>query len=125
MGLNSGLVLIAGDQTEYFVKWTLDNPDNMSIEYIKKKMQNVTELSNHKILFVYAGSVQIESSVSYDIVLNPEKFAASILSFLAKFTEICKIDTSKDMTIDVCIAVSELPWRGENTCIDMFSTNKI
>ncbi|VDI45704.1 Hypothetical predicted protein, partial [Mytilus galloprovincialis] len=104
----------SGDQTEYFVKWTLDNPDNMSIAYIKKMMQNVTELSNHKILFVYAGSVQIESSVSYDIVLNPEKFATSILTFLTKFTEICKIDTSKDMTIDVCIAVSELPWRDKD-----------
>ncbi|XP_052062379.1 deoxynucleoside triphosphate triphosphohydrolase SAMHD1-like [Mytilus californianus] len=101
----------SGDKTEYFVKWTLENPENMSIAYIKKMMQHVTELSSHKIIFVYAGSVQIESSVSYDIVLNPEKFAASILTFLAKFTEICKIDTSKDMTIDVDIAVSELPWR--------------
>lgn len=105
--------LLAG-QSKCYVKWKLSKLNKRREEDIKTKLENVTELSNFSIDSIEKGSVQIQSTVSFEIAHNPEMFAASVLQFLERLAIECKIDTSKDTAIDVEIVLSDVPWSGKS-----------
>ncbi|CAG2234897.1 SAMHD1 [Mytilus edulis] len=100
-------------QSKCYVKWKLSKLNKRREEDIKTKLENVTELSNFSIDSIEKGSVQIQSTVSFEIAHNPEMFAASVLQFLERLAIECKIDTSKDTAIDVEIVLSDVPWSTE------------
>ncbi|CAG2212216.1 unnamed protein product [Mytilus edulis] len=98
--------------TKCYVRWTLSTPSSWCVEDIKRKLKSVTELTNFTLEFVYAGSIIMDTSVSLDLVKDPEKFCIAFLEFLQNFVKTCEIDTTIVVIVDVAILTSLLPYRG-------------
>lgn len=107
---------ILEDPTKCYVRWTLSTPTNWCIEDIKRKLQSVTDLTNFTIEFVYAGSLIIDTTVSMDMITDPEKFCKASLEFLRSFVKSCEIDTTVAVSVDVEILASFLSYSGKWFC---------
>ncbi|XP_076079875.1 uncharacterized protein LOC143049980 [Mytilus galloprovincialis] len=102
------------EPTKCYVRWTLSTPSSWCVEDIKRKLRSVTELTNFKIEFVYTGSLIIDTSVSLDLITDPDRFCKASLGFLQSFVQSCEIDTTVAYSVDVTILASFEPYMGKS-----------
>ncbi|XP_052087662.1 uncharacterized protein LOC127724665 [Mytilus californianus] len=99
------------DPTKCYVRWTLSTPSSWRVEDIKRKLRSVAELTNFTIEFVYAGSLIIDTSVSLDMITDPERFCIASLEFLRSLVKSCEINTTVAVSVDVKVLASFLSYR--------------
>lgn len=102
-----------GKLDKCYARWKMLTPTHWSYEKIKSRLEAISKISEFNILFVYDGSLIVDTSFVLHQSLQPKKFYASIVDFLKKFVHICKIQTTVKAAVDVEITFSRLPFKGE------------
>ncbi|XP_052062371.1 uncharacterized protein LOC127702279 [Mytilus californianus] len=91
-----------------YVEWKLATPSNWNVDYITKTLENVSSLVGQwfRIVFVYKGSLVIQTSASERIMQNDKDFCLAVKLFFKDVVEKCQLDTKTNTVIKVELVVT-------------------
>lgn len=101
-------ILLQGDDVCY-VEWTLAAPGNWNVDEIKETLEKLSSLMGKvfRIVFVYKGSLVIQTTTQLRFLQNDEEFEFAIKSFLGEFIQICDLNTKSKTIVLVEIVISK------------------
>ncbi|XP_071173123.1 uncharacterized protein [Mytilus edulis] len=96
------------DDDVCYVEWKLSTPSNWNVDDIKKTLENVSSLIGQwfRIVFVYKGSLVIQTSASKQIMQNDKDFRLAVKSFLKDVVKKCQLETVTNTTVKVALVVT-------------------
>ncbi|XP_052062686.1 uncharacterized protein LOC127702511 isoform X2 [Mytilus californianus] len=99
---------LSHDYDVCYVEWTLATPSNWDIDEIKETLENFSSLMGKffRIVFVYKGSLVIQTSAQVRFLQSDEEFQLAVKSFLKDLLDICDLDTETKTIVQVGITIS-------------------
>ncbi|XP_063442709.1 uncharacterized protein LOC134723009 [Mytilus trossulus] len=91
-----------------YVEWTLGTPAKWDIDEIKETLEIFSSLMGKffRIVFVYKGSLVIQTSAQLRFLQSDVEFQLAVKSFLKDLLDICNLDTDTKTIVQVTISVS-------------------
>ncbi|XP_052059555.1 uncharacterized protein LOC127700195 [Mytilus californianus] len=100
---------LSHDNDVCYVEWTLATPGNWDVDEIQKTLENFSSLMGKyfRIVFIYKGSLVIQTSAQVCYLQNDEEFQLAVKSFLKGFLDVCDLDTETKTIVQVEITISK------------------
>lgn len=91
-----------------YVEWKLETPEKWNVDQIKNKLEAISSFVGQwfRIIFVYKGSLVIQTSAPVRIVKDDKKFKQAVKLFLNDVVDKCDLKTKINTRIKIELVVS-------------------
>lgn len=97
------------DDDVCYVEWKLETPESWNIDEIKGTLEKFSSLmgSFFRIVFVYKGSLVIQTTAPKRFLQNEKDFRLAVKLFLTDLVDIGKLDSGTKTIVKVEVVLSQ------------------
>ncbi|XP_052059554.1 uncharacterized protein LOC127700194 [Mytilus californianus] len=117
---------VSHDHDVCYVEWRLATPGNWNVDKIKEKIEDISFMMGKwfHIVFVYKGSLLIQTTAPMFLLQNDKSFVEAVESFLRHFVDICGLDMEVKTIVKVELVVSKEKFASQYFVPEKMETSK-